>query len=359
MIYIIKSLIEGLCVSLIVFILYHQKLTRYEIILLGVIATITYIIIDRSAQMLTAIYSQEMIHAPEPVPKHAHTEPIPSALGDPPYTEISNIKSRWMKWTNVTKPINKNTQDYMLYPGTYASLHIRPGFRDDIVAVNHHFIEKFAQINHTITPMIGGGGGGDDVDVDVDVASKTLPISQSSLEPRLNNVVYSGDLIELISGDNIIQRATNNSQLLLDKPLPNIRTNLSKLRFENQLTDGINKPIKYRDNICIKHNALINNVNQIRSIKYGERLQSHQTGPTYEVFKLFKKDNHDSNDYVKYGDQFVIACGDQEGDKIYLKVESDHSISSEASQKEAITFIVNLLKPYSNLCVCPNETIYP
>ena len=178
---------------------------------------------------------------------------------------------------------------------------------------------------------------------------------------RLTDVIYSGDLIELSSGLNIIQRATTNSQLLLDKPLPQIRTNLSKLRFENAIRKNMSAPIRYGELVHIKHNALIDNTNRSRFIKYGERLQSHQEGPTYEMFKLIKKSNINSTDYVKYGDEFLIACGDQVGDKIFLKWESDHSISAESTADKAIVFTTKLLRPFSpiNLCVCPGETLYP
>jgi len=174
---------------------------------------------------------------------------------------------------------------------------------------------------------------------------------------RLNDVVYSGDLLLLKNGLNVLQRGHNDSQIKIAKPLAKSQTNLSKLRIENMDNIG---PIRYGQEIYLKHNALINNRNLTRFIKYGPRLQSHQEGTVYNLFKLVKLAKRDSTGYVKYGDQFLIACADQDGDKIYLKLEKDNSISPEGIIEDAIVFQAELLAPYTsnNLCVKPGEMIY-
>ena len=89
-------------------------------------------------------------------------------------------------------------------------------------------------------------------------------------------------------------------------------------------------PIKYQTDVNLKHNALIDNKNQVRLIKYGERVQIHQEGSIYSNFQLVNQDNPSDVGYVRYGDHFVIRCGDQEGDEVYLHEEKDHSLSCEA-----------------------------
>jgi len=179
-------------------------------------------------------------------------------------------------------------------------------------------------------------------------------------------VIYGGDLIEissgnLASGEAVIQRQTATSQVVLDKPLPEVRTNLSKLRFENQVDSHQSRPIRYGDLIHIKHSALVNNKLQSRFIKYGERVQSHQEGPVFEVFKLIKVGRPESVDYVSYGDLLMIGCGDQPSNKIYLKMEEDKSLRSDATTESATQFKVFLLRPFDSTsqCVSQNETIFP
>src|SRR5207244_2041758 len=99
---------------------------------------------------------------------------------------------------------------------------------------------------------------------------------------RLANTVYSGDIITLQSGSTIMQRGATNSQVIFDTPLPKIGTNLSKIRLvlAGKMHDPRKQtPIRYTDSVYLKHNAIINNQNENRYIKYGDTLQSHQDGP--------------------------------------------------------------------------------
>jgi hypothetical protein len=390
MLHLLKYPIEAIIVALFAYIIGRKELTIIESIMIGLVALIAHLTIDL---VQCFMYPQE-VNPPEPVkpvspqpimkPQKPQTnvpfqfakeypeEPKPSPPKSNPITSIPNIKSRWMNWSIPWAPINANTDEYMIYPSYYASLTVKPGYHDNITGSNNEHLDQLSpKIWPTVNPLdrsmysyqgqvqvatMTGGGDAPENQVD-DVRS----LNEQTDNVRLPDVIYSGDLIELASGLNVIQRATNNSQLLLDKPLPQIRSNLSKLRFENVIKQGMSAPIRYGDNIHIKHNALIDNTNKARFIKYGERLQSHQDGPTYEIFKLFKKGNMDSTDYVKYGDEFLIACGDQVGDKIFLKLELDRSISAESIANDAIAFTTKLLKPFTpfNLCVCQGETLYP
>jgi DNA mismatch repair ATPase MutL len=324
------------------------------------------------------------------------SEPAPFSSENQQLTPISNITSRWMDWDPSQGPLNTNTDQYMLYPGYYASIMVRPGYHDNIMTANIDQLNKLSpriwemsnpldrnKYNYQASEIIGqrdnekgteemsgggdasrGNGGGASQGRGNEMRDDDMKgqDDQPLDDVRLIDVVYSGDLIELSSGQAVLQRATTNSQLLLDTPLPHIRSNLSKLRLENAVKKDYSlTPIRYGDNIHIKHNALIDNTNKTRFIKYGERLQSHQDGQSFEVFKIYRKNNMTSRDYVKYGDEFLIACGDQTGDKIYLKLENDRTISPEGVSRESIPFTIKLVRPISlsSLCVCPDETIYP
>lgn len=192
--------------------------------------------------------------------------------------------------------------------------------------------------------------------------NKVLPVVDDMVarlpsDMRLTNVIYPNDIVEIMSGEKILQRADNNSMVIMGDPIPNWHTNLSKIHFES-ISGG---PIRYNDLLNIKHSALIDHTVKIKSIKYGERVQSHQEGPMYGLFRLISADSVNSQDYVKYGDNVLIACGDQSGDKVYLKIEGDQSLSSESTKEDATVFNILLKQPYSKdiLCVCPDETIFP
>lgn len=359
----LTHIIEGIVVALVIYLIGRNRLTTKEIILVSLIAIVSHIIIHflifRSSKKVESIQIVPSVSTTK-------TDEVVGPVAGVPVTddssEINGIRSRWMGWKMTDKPLNKNTDEYMIYPSYYSKLTIRPGYHENIVPSNtsdhpDFYPESLISSQFSDVSSSGMTGGGD---TPVVVNTTVGPVGGNGLgltEDRLNNVLYSGDLIDIMSGDKIIQRMTNNSQVILAKPLPTVKTNLSKVRIENMTST----PIKYQENIYIRHNAMVDNVNQIRSIKYGERVQSHQTGSTYELFKLYNSENSNSTDYVKYGDKFVIACGDQTGDKVYLKLEADGSISSEGIKTDGIIFTASLNHPFdkSSLCVCPNETIYP
>jgi hypothetical protein len=169
-----------------------------------------------------------------------------------------------------------------------------------------------------------------------------------------------------MSGETIMQRGLINSQIIFDRPLPEVKTNLSKVRVVHAAKKHDPRqqlPLKYGDPVYIRHNAMINNTNESLYIKYGERLQSHQEGPLFRIYKIFKRGDPKSQDYIKYGDDILISRGDPEGDKTFLKVEPDRSVSSEAIASDATVFQLFLERVYElydrNLCVCPQETLYP
>jgi hypothetical protein len=306
------------------------------------------------------------------------------------YMGSTKTKSRWMKWDQSGKPINANTNEYKIIPGIYAKYHLMSGYNEGVKPSNQskadlmppvvwptknpidqnyfRLREDFISDGELIPPQVAYGAPDSSELLTLETDFVEQEGFESSQTVRLNGVVYSGDIINLVSTGNVLQRGLVNSQIIFDRPLPVIKTNLSKLRLilaEGRHDPRKQTPIKYGDAIYIKHNALINNENESRYIKYGERLQSHQDGPLFRVFKIYNSKDLKSQDYIKYGDEFVMGRGDMvgEGDKMYLKIEADKSVSSEATINNATTFSVSLERVYElfdrALCVCPKETIFP
>ena len=270
-----------------------------------------------------------------------------------PMSPITQIRSRWMDWEKPGQPLNANVNEYQLYPGTYSRIIVRPGFNPDIKTLQCHLYANVPPKEEKKNDMIGGAD---------ETSEETDPNGGANV--RITDVLYSGDLILLTAGDEVFQREPNNSQVILGNPIPKINTNLSKLRFEKVVTEPTQlEPLRYGDEIYIKHSALVNNQNQSKFIKYGERLQSHQDGPIYNTFVLVNKSDAKDRSYVKYGDPLLIKCGRQTTDKSFLKRESDKSISSVSTITDASVFNISMIQPFEfgdgNLCVCPGEAIFP
>ena len=320
---------------------------------------------------------------------------VASSEINPLYAQ-NRTKSRWMNWDlnggdsprdplsrtsgyydkkkgglwGESPHLNTNHFEYKIAPGYYSKYIVRPGYHSEINGSNDQ------QINQ-LSPLIWSTKNPLDRNYFL-MKEPFIPIGNEEQNggayenyenpntTRLSDVLYSGDIIDLTAGDTIMQRGLINSQIIFDQPLPNVRTNLSKLRIIQAAKNHDPRkqtPIKYGDPIYIKHNALINNNNQTRFIKYGEKFQSHQDGPLFRVYKVYSKKDPKNTDYIRYGDEILISRGDQTGDQIYLKVESDKSVSSQSAVSEATTFGLTLVRVYElydrNLCVCPQEMLYP
>lgn len=295
-------------------------------------------------------------------------QPVPGTITTIPYGP-TKTGSRWMGWSEVSKPVNDNTCEYKIVPGLYGKYIVQPGYRENIKTRNTDKIDNLAPtIWKTRNPIDQRQFGSHDSKEKKNDHMKTGLYEgyENPQTVRLSDAVYSGDIIDLMSENTIMQRGLVNSQIIFDKPLPNVKTNLSKVRLIHAAKKHDPRrqlPIKYGDPLYIKHNAMINNNNESRFIKYGDRLQSHQDGPLFRVYKIYNKKDPKSTDYIRYGDDILISRGDQTGDKTFLKVESDKSVSSESTNSDATTFGLSLERVYElydrNLCVCPRETIYP
>jgi hypothetical protein len=334
-------LIEGEIASVVTLLANHKTLT---LLVIGIVVAIAYMIVTKLIQPSYDIDSQSSVtpvtstildidtstttttSTPTSTSDYDHdSSPIPDVPKTAQFGQITDIDSR------VHVETGSSLHDQFGYHSG-----IEPYGTTDWYPLDQLLIPEIDYNGHQ--KVVSQMGGGDDM--------------------RLNDVIYSGDLIEIRSGDNILQRSVDSSQILLDALLPEFRTNLSKLRLETLSGDG---PIQYGENIYVKHTVLVDNKNQVRFIKYGERVQSHQEGPVYEFFKIINKNHPDMVGNIKYGDAVVLACGDQDGDKIYLTTENDKSISVESTFENSVVFTIDLLKPFdvSNLCICQGETIFP
>lgn len=186
---------------------------------------------------------------------------------------------------------------------------------------------------------------------------------------RLNNTLYSGDIV-LISGvdkpNTFLQRNVTSSEILMNPPINDVQTNLSKLRFEAVDHDpqGM-KPLKYGDTVYIKHNADINNQNLSRFIKISDHLLSHQTGPLFNQFQIFNASNASDTSNIKPDTPVVLknlkSGGIPEG---FLVVGADNKITNTAgAAADGTKFNIKLQRVAeindTQNCICEGETLFP
>lgn len=421
--FILKAIVTGLLVMAFVYFVSKGRFNKKELALLGgIVIAITFVLdyshglIGLPMSMVSQVISskpisntltqEELPNMTEPVAKDwEHTVPFmfqstaPEVpVPHPPvidqYSEINGIGGRWNEWKKLmqknTKPLNHNTQDYKLFYGYYAEEIATPVQNEPVLTMEDETLAPKDYptnnpLDQAVWPATTYGvqnfeltGGANPVDatpttttvsqkLESKVASSTLGSmlhpSNTDMGIRMSNVIYSGDMIDMVSGTSTLQRDSGTSRVVLKSPILDVGTNLSKLHFEDLSTNGQGNMIRYGDPIRIGHVALINNTNKRRYIKYGERVQSHQEGPQYAIFRLVHEKQPNTQTVVKYGDNFKISCGYQQGDKTFLKMETDGSLSSESTFDQSTVFHLNLLKPYntrqSNLCICPNESIFP
>lgn len=195
-----------------------------------------------------------------------------------------------------------------------------------------------------------------------DVVEETLQFDNSH---RQADALYSGDLIMITNQGNYLQRGMIDSQIVFDKPLPKVGSNLSKLRFIHANKHDPTRQVRldYGEPLFLMHNAYFNNTNQNKFVKYGERLQSHQDGRLFRVFKIYDANNVERKGPIEPGTEIYLVRGDQEGDNIHLKVENDKTVSSKATKENGSKFTIKLNRVYElqdkNLCVCPDDLLYP
>lgn len=186
---------------------------------------------------------------------------------------------------------------------------------------------------------------------------------------RMAGVVYSGDILDICDSNTnerkYMNRQEYNSEVSFIKPEdPNVTTNLSKLRIvsSNHQDKSMQVPIKYGDTVMIAHNAYIENKNQTRYVKYGEKLQTHQTGEMFRTYKLLNPANLSDTNFIKYDSPIFFRKTDT-SDEAFLTVEKDNSVTTKNKQDNATKFYLVLKRDYeayeNNLCICEGEVLYP
>jgi hypothetical protein len=194
------------------------------------------------------------------------------------------------------------------------------------------------------------------------------PQSEKHYERRAG-ILYSGDIIDIAdSADSkakYMNRQDYNSQIIMQKPEEKgVSTNLSKLRIVsvNHNDKSTQMPIKYGDTVIIAHNAYIENLNAVRYVKYGEKLQSHQDGEMFRTFRLVNPTNKTDTGFVQYDKPLLIKRSDN-SDSVFMTVEKDSTVSTKNGASVASTFYIRLRRVYElyekNLCVCVGELLYP
>ena len=215
---------------------------------------------------------------------------------------------------------------------------------------------------------------------------------------RLNNVLYSGDIIFINSANSAaiatpttatattttatpatttppagtnavssIQRNATSSEVLLAPPVNGIQSNLSKLRIESSNHDPqVLKPIRYGDTVYIKHNANVNNANTSLFIKISDELVSHQTGPLFNQFIISNAANAQDTGFVQPGANIVIsnlASGGISSGFLLADGATKKITNSATSAATATQFTIQLERVVENgdkhLCICVGDILYP
>lgn len=215
---------------------------------------------------------------------------------------------------------------------------------------------------------------------------------------RLNNVLYSGDIVFINSANNAsiatpttattatttatpatttppagtnaissIQRNATSSEVLLAPPMNGIQSNLSKLRIESSNHDPqVLKPIRYGDTVYIKHNANVNNANTSLFVKISDELVSHQTGPLFNQFIISNAANAQDTGFVQPGANIVIsnlASGGISSGFLLADGATRKITNSATSAATATQFTIQLERVVEigdkHLCICVGDILYP
>lgn len=434
--HVVKYVLEGLAVAFVAYYLTGKKTDLFEIAMLGLTASLTFLVLDLFAPSV-ALGSRQgagfgvgygMVGGDADQDTVAEDFKDNQEGGNPtgrpwewfkfnptaakqsgggptgrpwewynPFSSRTALKEGFESQEQHDEAAKDIGKPYKLKDGQYAAKIVQPGYNEEVRPYNTYgcqFVSDPSVWNQDLFDAYDAKGhnqtGGADPSSAPTTGAPVAPPTQALPAPpgapttqpapgekkndkfavddpefRRAGVLYSGDLVVLTTNGNYIQRGAVDSQIVFDKPLPKMGTNLSKLRIVHANKHSLTKqvPINYGDPVNIMHNAYFNNKNEPRYVKYGERLQSHQEGPLFRVFKIVDPANPTRTGPVEPGQDILLMRGDVEGKNIYLKVEDDKTVSSIAEQTNAAKFQIELVRVYElhnkNLCVCPNEVLYP
>ena len=359
----VKYLLEGIAVSVAAYYLTNKKTDLQEIVMLGVTAAVVFMILDLFAPSISLGARQGS----------GFGIGMGMVGGDASQTPVED-------------------SEYKLVDGQYSDKVLRAGYNKGVVGYNT-IDDKFTsspsvwsntKYGAETREQAGGNAETDDdsgpapeptqtVEVEVETGDgesnnsvkEASVLSDNINRHRIADALYSGDLVHVVANSNYLQRGVVDSQIVLDKPLAMVGSNLSKMRFvhANKHNETKQVQLNYGDPLHLKHNTYFNNRNETRFVKYGEKLQSHQEGPLFRVFKIYDPDNLKRAGPIEPNTDVIICRGDQEGNNIYLKQESDKTLTTSADQQSATRFKIVMNRVYElhdrNLCVGPNEILYP
>jgi hypothetical protein len=371
MIQVVKYLLEGLAVSFASHLVAGNKLDIKEIITIGVTAAAVFLVLEHFAPSIVAGARQG---AGFGIGYKLVNEGYHNGQHGGYYEDEEEV----VHLPNEDQSVPSPNSPYKLVDGVYSAKVLLSGFNENAKACNNDNNCKTQSAypwDGDATGQTGGAGAESEEsesalkpvsESEAKVSAESAPVVPIEHDDnyRKADALYSGDLIDITSGGNYLQRGTIDSQIIFDAPLAKVGTNLSKLRVVHPKHSSTKQMVlNYGEPVYIMHNAYFNNMNQGKFIKYGERLQSHQDGPLFRAFKIYDADNKDKKGAVEPGTELYLCRGDQEGDNVYLKVESDKSVTSKNPLNSASRFKLSLKRVFEahdrNLCVCPNEIIYP
>ena len=186
---------------------------------------------------------------------------------------------------------------------------------------------------------------------------------------RLAGVLHSGDIIDIADSNDkdskFMNRQDYNSEIAFSKPEEKgVNTNLSKLRIisVNHNDKSVQMPIKFGDTIILAHSAYIENKNQTRYIKYGEKLQSHQQGEMFRTYKIMNPSNPTDTNVVRYDTPIILRKADN-SDNGFLTIDKGGFVTPKNAMDKASKIYLRLKRVYEpyekNLCICQDEILYP
>lgn len=332
-----KYLMEGLAVGGAAMYLSRNKLNLNEVLSIGVVAALTFMILDLWAPNVGSGSRQGAGFG------------LGAMLSGFGFREGFDENGSSDDGSDAVLPEHVSAGP-QLVDGEYAKKVIKPGYSETVRAANCHNLDRYLSFN---------GRGTVEGFADPPMGNIDDPKRR-----RVPGALHSGDLINIASDGRVLQRGTVNSQIIFDKPLPEVMTNLAKLRFVlKEHSNKEQKVINYGDSVLLMHNSFVNNRNKSFVVKYGNRLQSHQEGPLFRVFKLYSATDQAKKGPVKFTEPLLIARGDRNDEKIYLKIESDKSVTANAVVAEGDKMVLSLNRVFEygnrNLCVGPNELLFP
>ena len=159
---------------------------------------------------------------------------------------------------------------------------------------------------------------------------------------RLSNIIYSGDLIQLICCNNSILTYYGNDLLMLQhnsqqSEKKNLLTKLRLIADNHNSNQRLLIPITYGQNVFMEFNILGDS--QSRFIGYDQKLQVLPFQKS-QLFRLYKASNLLDRGIIRIGDQIIIAITGcpQNQNNIYLTVNNDYSIRTDGFYNQAIHF---------------------